>query len=304
MSAKKPAIKPSGSSSAERRNRVVPLSFQLAGLTLNLLSRMHNEWASGVLAGLWFTVFKTRSKPWVADFWASAQERFEVTVDAHSIPIHCWGQGPLIVVMHGWSGSGTQFRQFIVPLVAAGFRVAAFDAPAHGANPGRRTHLVNFTDSLFAIQARLGPINTVIAHSLGAMATVYALRRGLGADRSVLIAPHLDVQKMFDTFSYLLGMRPPLARRFHDKIGARMREILDGEDPWLTLNPTAMLEASGFEGMLVYDHQDPEVEQAQFDDIIRHWRGAEVLATDGLGHNRILKDERVIGAVVEYLKPG
>ena len=294
--------RPTGSSgSAERRKRVIPISFQLAGATLNLASLIHNEWASGVLAGLWFTVFQSGQKPWVKEFWDSADERIEITVDGGRIPVYCWGQGPLVVTMHGWSGSGTQFRQFIDPLVAGGFRVACFDAPAHGDNPGRRTHLINFSASLFAIEESIGRIDCVIAHSLGAMAAVYAMQQGLAADRAVLVAPHLDVQKMFETYRDLLGMRSALANRFHDKIGARMESILN-DDPWEVLNPGKLLSDHEIRGLLVYDHRDPEVPQALFDEIIDLWGDCEVLATEGLGHNRILKDAAVIDAVVDYLK--
>jgi pimeloyl-ACP methyl ester carboxylesterase len=263
---------------------------------------IHNEWASDVLAGLWFTVFKSGQKPWMTEFWSSADECVEITIDGATIPVYCWGRGPLVVAMHGWSGSGTQFRNFIAPLVEAGFRVACFDAPAHGANPGRRTHLVNFSDSLLAIRNRLGEIDCVIAHSLGAMATVYALQLGLPAGRVVLVAPHLDVQEMFETFRDLLGMRPALANRFHDKIGARMKSILNDNDVWQVFTPRKMLARTDFRGLLVYDAKDPEVTQAQFEEIAQHWKNCEVLATEGLGHNRILKDKPVIDAVVDYLR--
>jgi pimeloyl-ACP methyl ester carboxylesterase len=187
-------------------------------------------------------------------------------------------------------------------LVEAGFRVACFDAPSHGANPGRKAHLIQFCESLYAIQDRLGPIECVIAHSLGAMATVYASQHRLSVRRLVLVAPHLDVQQMFETFRDLLGMRAALGQRFHDKIGARMRTILDQQDPWATLNPQAMLCDAGYPGLLVYDRQDPEVSQAQFDSISQCWQAARVLTTDGLGHNRILKDAQVIRAIRDYLK--
>ena len=102
-----PARQPRILNSAERKQRVIPLSFQLAGVALNLVSRIHNEWASSVLANLWFTVFKTKPKPWVAGFWESADEKIDLPVDDVSIPVYLWGQGPLVVLMHGWSGSGT-----------------------------------------------------------------------------------------------------------------------------------------------------------------------------------------------------
>lgn len=289
-------------SSAERRQRVIPISFQISGLALNLISRVHNEWASDVLARLWFTVFKSKPKPWVAEFWNTADECIDLRVEEVTIPVYLWGQGPLVVLMHGWSGSGTQFRYFIPNLVAAGFKVACFDAPEHGSNPGKQTHMLRFSASLIGIQQQIGPIDCVIAHSLGGMAAVYALQQGLSPARTVLVAPHLEAQKMFETYRDLLNMRPALARRFHDKIGTKMAALMDNRSPWEILVPGKLLDNPNLRGMLVYDHEDPEVSPAQFDEMAKLWRDCVVHTTRGLGHNRILKDESVINAIAEYLK--
>ena len=298
----KTARRPRILASAERRQRVIPPSFQLAGMGLNLISRLHNEWASDVLAGLWFTVFKSKPKPWVAEFWNGADERLEITVDDVSIPIYLWGQGPMVVLMHGWSGSGTQYRNFIPILLKAGFRVVCFDAPEHGGNPGRKTHMLRFSASLLAIQARLGAFDCLIAHSLGGMAATFALQQGLTPARTILVAPHLDVQKMFETFRDLLSMRPELAQRFHDKIGAGMAALMPGSDPWELLLPDKLLAHPQLRGMLVYDHEDPEISALQFQKMTELWQDCAVYATRGLGHNRILKDDAVIYAIADFLE--
>lgn len=297
-----PADRPQLLSSADRRRRVVPPSFQLAGLALNAVSLLRNEWAARVLARLWFTVFRSKPKPWVAEFWSSADSRIELPVDDVAIPVHRWGEGPPVVMMHGWSGSGTQFREFIAPLVGAGHSVICFDAPEHGNNPGRRTHMLRFVASLLAIEAEFGPVDAVVAHSLGAMAATWAWRRDFLPRRTVLIAPHLDLPAMFETYRELLGMRPALAARFRELIGARMQALLDGEDPWQALTPERLLARPGDEGMLVFDREDPEVAAELFEEFVARWSGCAVLETRGLGHTRILRDAAVIGAVVDFLR--
>ncbi len=289
-------------SSTDRRKRVIPLGFQLFGLALNWLSRLHNEWAAALLARLWYTVFKTEIKPWVGEFWQGADERVLISFDQIEIPIYLWGQGPLVVLLHGWSGSGTQYRVFIPQLVAAGFKVACFDAPAHGSNPGKRAHALQFSGSLFAIQAQIGAIDTVVAHSLGAMAAAYARQHGLAARQTVLVAPQLEVQKIFETYRELLGMRPALAQSFKSKIGASMSKLIDGEDPWESLSSARLLKNPNLSGMLVFDDQDPEIAAQSFEQVGRLWPQAVVHRTTGLGHNRILKDKAVIQTVVQHLQ--
>lgn len=292
-------------SSSVRAKRVIPISFQLAGFSLNLLSMVHNEWPARVLSQIWFTVIKSKPKSkkkrWIDEFWQQADEAITLQLADKTLPIYSWGKGPLVVLMHGWSGSGTQFRYFIPALVAAGYQVITFDAPSHGQNQGKQTHLLEFTQTLLAIQQQVGEINIVIAHSLGAMAAAVAIQRGLKTQQLVMMAPHLDVQKMFESYSELLNLRPALAKRFHHLIGQKMHEILDQQDPWTILNPPALLNDKTPTGMLVYDHEDEEVDAALLEEIEMTWKDCTSLKTEGLGHNRILKDKTVIQAVLSYL---
>jgi pimeloyl-ACP methyl ester carboxylesterase len=288
-------------SSSGRRKRVIPMSFQITGFGLNLLSRVHNEWPARVLSQLWFTVFKSKPKQWVDEFWQQADELITIHLIDKSLPIYSWGKGPLVILMHGWSGSGTQFRYFIPALVAAGYQVITFDAPAHGQNDGRRSHLLEFTNTLLAIQQQVGVVNTVIAHSLGAMAATLAFQRGLKAQHLVMMAPHLDVEKMFKSYSELLNLRPALANRFRDLSGQKMYEILGQQDPWGILNPPALLNDKTPTGMLVHDQKDEEVDSSLFEEIEMTWKDCTSFKTEGLGHNRILKDDAVIQVVLSYL---
>lgn len=277
------------------------MSYQIAGLLLNGLSLIRVDWSAAVLTRLFFTVFKAGSRPWVDEFWQSADERRELTVVDSKIPFYRWGEGPLVVLMHGWSGSGTQFRYFVPPLVAAGFSVVGFDAPGHGGNPGRQSDLLRFSGSLCAVQQGFGPVFCVIAHSFGGMATCYAQRHGLDAARLVLIAPQLDVNGIFETFRELLHMGPKLAERFRERISERML-ALGVPDPWSEFEPSSLLAIPGLRGMLVYDEDDPEIALSQFERFASLWSGSLLHKTRGLGHNRILRDDGVITAIVDYLK--
>ena len=287
--------------STGRSNRVVPVSYQLTGFGLNLLSRLNHAWVAEILGNIWFTVFKKTAPPWVLDFWQQADACVEVKTGDHRIPVYLWGKGPLVVMMHGWSGSGTQFRKFISPLVAAGYQVALFDAPAHGSNAGKRSDLVEFSDTLIAIQQRIGPVDTVIAHSLGAMAAVFATQRSLSIQRMILLAPHLDADKIFNSYKSLLNLNEKLARRFHRIVGEKMVEIIGHDNPWELLRPETLLANSPVPGLLIYDLDDEEVPQQLFEEIEQHWTRGRVIKTEGMGHNRLLKDEGIIQQVVDYL---
>src|SRR5262245_26835536 len=64
-----------------------------------------------------------------------------------------WGpaEAPAVLLVHGWGGHASQMRGFVAPLLAAGFRVVAYDQPAHGYSEGRLTGLPDFADALAAV---------------------------------------------------------------------------------------------------------------------------------------------------------
>lgn len=291
-------------SSSERRKRVVPFSYQMFGMALNVASKINNEWAASILGNLWFRVFKTKQQPWITEFWQQSDHCIDVQLEGKSIPVYLWGDGPLVVMMHGWSGSGVQFRKLVPGLVKAGYRVASFDAPAHGANPGKHSHLLEFVESLLAIQQQIGEMYTLMAHSLGGMAAVSATQRGLDVQQMVLFAPHLDVDEMHKSYSEVLNLNSRLSDRFRDKIGQRMAGILGVEEVWTIFTPESLLKDSRFRGVLIYDADDEEIPQAQFKAVALHWQGSEVIETEGLGHNRILKDDKVINKVLAFMRQG
>ncbi len=290
-----------GFTSNERRKRVIPLSYQLLGLGLNIASRIRMNWAAEVLKGFFFTVFKTPTKPWIAEFWQQADSQVDIQIKNQSIPVRIWGEGPLIVMMHGWSGSGAQFRKLIPGLVEAGYQVASFDAPAHGDNPGKQTHLLEFVDTLLGIQRQIGPVHTLMAHSFGGMASMMASHRGLNVEQMVLFGPHLDVNEIHQSYSDLLNLNVELSARFHDKIGARMAEIIGFDDVWDFFTPKSLLEDRDFSGLLIYDTEDEEIPLSQFKAVARHWVGSQVIETEGLGHHLILKDATVIEKVLKFM---
>src|SRR5688572_16505713 len=129
------------------------------------------------------------------DFLDSKSEIFEHR--RRSIATWEWGwrdvERPAVILAHGWGGYAAQMRGFVAPLLEAGYRVVAFDQPAHGVSEGRTTSLLDFADVLAAVARRSGALQGIVAHSLGGAAAALALSRGLAAKRAVLIGASLDV---------------------------------------------------------------------------------------------------------------
>jgi pimeloyl-ACP methyl ester carboxylesterase len=136
---------------------------------------------------------------------ATAQH-ISLEVRQRRVQAYCWGNGPTVVLIHGWGGHSGQMTEFVKPLTEAGYRVVAVDAPGHGRSRRGMSSLIHFADAIEAAAFAFGPIHAVIAHSLGAAATVQAMLRGVSIDRAVFIALRAHLSSYWHIFRDAAGM--------------------------------------------------------------------------------------------------
>jgi pimeloyl-ACP methyl ester carboxylesterase len=208
-----------------------------------------------------------------------------------------WGSldAPAVLLAHGWGGHAAQMRGFVPRLLAEGFRVIAYDQPAHGLSEGKLTGLPDFAGALAAVAASHGNVRHVIAHSLAGVGTAIALSRGLSLQSTVLISPPSDLVGYSRQFARWYWMPEPLRRAMQaaieERFGLRWFEL---EIPRLTprLNTPALV---------IHDRSDGIVPWTQGAALARAWPGARFLSTEGLGHGRILESETVLRAAADFI---
>ncbi len=229
---------------------------------------------------------------------AGARESHLDTPDGR-LPLWTWGtDGPVVVLAHGWEGRGSQLAPFAAPLVRAGFRVVAFDAPGHGRALGRSSTLVLMASALEAVAEEVGGqegLAGLIAHSAGAVTATYALSRGLRTDRAVFIAPGAGVLDYSIQFADLLGIGEETRRQVQEKIERRIGVA------WTSLEPIPLARDLSTPLLVVTDRDDRETALRAVERLADAWPGAKLEITDGLGHRRILRDSRVVGRAVAFL---
>src|SRR5207245_2376014 len=70
--------------------------------------------------------------------WLAGGRRFDLMVGGRRVAAWSWGdRGPGVLLVHGWGSRGARFVDLGGALLASGVRVIPFDAPGHGASPGR-----------------------------------------------------------------------------------------------------------------------------------------------------------------------
>ena len=140
------------------------------------------------------------------------------------------------------------------------------------------------------------PARAVVAHSMGAVATMLALRYGwLGTDRLVLLAPMSRYDTQFAAFAGYLGLGPRTRRRVDRLVADRVglpTELFDVAALADEVDPVPTL--------IVHDRSD---RQTSYDESIRLTEDlpdARMLSTNGLGHRRLLSDPGVVDAVSSF----
>jgi pimeloyl-ACP methyl ester carboxylesterase len=229
-------------------------------------------------------------------------ERFEVPLDVRKISAWSFGpsHAPVIVCSHGWSGRGAQFRHFVEPLLAHGFRVVLFDHPGHGFSAGRTSSLVEFASALQQVlnylHYRDARIAGVIAHSLGGPATALAIGQSFHKPaRVVLIAPPASLIDFSRRFARFLGLSERVRRGVQRRIEKRYGVA------WAALELPKSVAGLRTPALIIHDLDDREVRIANGQAIARHWPDARLVTTSGLGHRAILKDAGVIQDAIDFL---
>lgn len=287
--------------------RPMPKRYRALGKSLNGLGLISPTAAGTLLNRMWFTPVHGRPGKRTQAFWNSADRRLLLHFGPEGIDLHCWGSptAPLILGVHGWRGSGSQFRNLVAPLVEAGYQVCLFDLPGHGLNPTRQTNLYEFVQVLLAIQDLLGQPAGVIAHSIGCQTVVQALEQGLQPGYLSLISPGLNIEAMVDTFCGFIGVSDRVKAAFKHKLGDYSVEIgerhLGVSVPiWDRLCHDFAAQQLNRPGLMIADRDDEEVHWDDFERTAEYWTQAETLFTRGLGHYRILKDEQVNQRITGY----
>lgn len=211
---------------------------------------------------------------------------------------------PTAFLVHGWGGWWQQFSAHVEPLLAAGYQVVGYDGPSHGdSGPGghgsRTTRVMELADAYRAMAGAYGPADLTLAHSMGAMAVLWAAGRGTPTGSLAFIAAATSVDPMVDWFSRVTGTgahtRAGMVAAVEHAIGYPMAAF-----EAQTLATRAYRSELRPRLLVVHDTTDRSSPAAGSLRLVRAWPGAVQYITEGLGHRRVLSDTGVVVRVAAF----
>ncbi len=251
---------------------------------------------AGALAERLFQRARRFRRPeWERAILASGTRFHYLGPDDVVMPATSWGEGPVVALMHGWEGRGSQLGAFVAPLVAAGFKVVAIDAPGHGDAPDGLANPMVFAETLRRLEHWMGGLHAVIAHSFGALGTAYAFYEGLTAARVVLVAPATSPRVATETMAQMLSLPPDIVGDLQRRLEKRVKLQLDDIENGRLFSHIAC------PVLVVHDVDDEEVSTDDAE-AIAATTDARVRWTRGLGHRRILRDPGVLARVTSFIE--
>ncbi len=221
--------------------------------------------------------------------------RTSLSAEGHELSAWEWGEGPPVLLLHGWGSSALSLGAFVKPLANAGFRVIAYDAHAHGKSPGVTTTGPVMARHLNQIARDLGARH-VVAHSMGTVVAGFGVRDGLDVERMALLNGPADMPFFLSAFTNGLG--------FSDRVQRRMIARFEREHGlrWEDCVVEWVAEGSTIPTLLVHDDNDPDVPWEHAERVRSAWKNTHAITTRGLGHRGSLHAPEVVAATVDFLR--
>ena len=265
-----------------------------------IVSAVSPALAARLAMRLFLTPLTRPIEPEEEQFLATARAR-TLAVPSGALQVYEWPVpalgAPTVLVVHGWISHAARMAALVRALHSRGFRVVAFDAPAHGRSGGKQVDLHAFRAAIHTVIAACGPVQGVLAHSFGALTTATWLAEDRPAEvrAAVLVGMMSDLGYIFDSFAQVLALRPDVLSKFRDvfrtRYGAYPEQVSTGE----------LVRELHLPVLVVHGGSDDVVPSAHAHEVSKELRDGQLLIAPDLGHGAPLRDPATVTQIADFL---
>jgi len=224
----------------------------------------------------------------------------------------------VVLCCHGWEGRGLNFFKFIPGLQEKGFRVLAIDFPLHGVNKDCKCEYSGCTVFGHTINAIIRSLNQpvyIMAHSMGNGAFEINCRLSNEKEKN-LVKKYVGIAAMNYYYDAVVGHIKIFKLENEDEL---IKDYIDNKkilfgidiDDIVLENDVLKLDIPI---LFVHDLNDKEIPYEKTEVLkdkmkrksytINGVSYPTFCKTEGLGHRRILRDDKVVKTVVDFLSDG
>ncbi len=272
-----------------------PWPFRILRTLFPLLESFAPGLAKGIAVRLFLTPISFPMRP--ADREAALSfEQKRRRIGDHDVVVYGKGEGPEVLCLHGWSGQSMQFRVLANRLMEEGFRCVLIDAPGHGMNKSKKTNLFEFAEVFRAVWSELDRPLAAVGHSLGAASISYAISEGEEVAAFATFGAPVLSQDILDEYMRRINGTDRTIQAIRDRTVEEFGRSFES----VTMEETFKSVKCPVFG--VHGLNDRDVPVRHLEVLKSIHPNMESHTYEGIGHRRILKDERVLDDFVFWLK--
>ncbi|WP_300025859.1 alpha/beta hydrolase [uncultured Maribacter sp.] len=268
---------------------------KLIGFYLNVLVWLSPKKAAKKAFLVFIKVRKGRVLPHQKTFLDNA--KLEVlSLDKNDIQVYNWhGNKETVLLVHGWESNTWRWHKLIAKLQKVGYNIVAFDAPAHGYSSGSNLHVPLYADTVQHMLTKYRP-KTVIGHSMGGMTVLYneSLHPNETIEKIVTIGSPSEFHEILTHYKNLLG--------FNGRVLKALKSLVYNKFKFTVaeFSSSKFVENNQKKGLLFHDKFDKIAPYHASVDVHKHWKGSELVSTEGLGHS--MHQDGVNEKIISFLE--
>jgi len=265
------------------------------GFFLNAAAVIAPGWAANFAFNLLCKVRRAGISEKGKAFFEKATQH-TLLLEKNTAVLHKWGSGPKnILFLHGWESNSQRWLPYYNMLEKEKYTIYALDAPGHGMSGGDKLNVEVFRQAIEAALARIGPIDTLIGHSLSntAVGYCYIMNPNVDVKKFIVMGAASGMDAVFTYFKEILGLSIRSVANLSKKVNTIFKI------PHQEVKLMSFLDKVTQPVLVIHDKNDAVTPFKPIENVLKKHPKINTYITCGLKHD--LKAEEVYTKVIAFI---
>lgn len=279
----------------QMKSNKIPFAIRAVRLYIKVLTKISKKRGTKLVTKLFLTPQRKNLRPDQLDYYKSGQRDF-IKFNGKDVFVFTKGEGPRIMLAHGWGSNSYIFRYLIDELVETGYSVVTVDYPAHGQSNGNQTTLPETSELVKLMSDTYGPFKAMIGYSFGGPTTLRSMELGAKTENLVLLSAPTKIDSIFNPFFDLLDISSQLQELFIQALVTQTG--IDRK----RISPEDMDFDRSIRTLIIHDRTDEIISVSDATDFDQDLENSKLILTENLGHRGVPRNEATIHQIVDFIK--